>query len=57
MQTSLLFIPMAVAGFLINIVTGYALGFVSGYWLTLAGFLGSIVRTNSLLNPPSTYID
>jgi hypothetical protein len=42
-QTSLRFIPMALAGFLVNVVTGYVMGRVPGQILILIGLLGTVV--------------
>ena len=46
-ETSLHFIPMAVAGFSVNVITGYAMGRTSGHMLILLGLIGTVVRVNN----------
>ncbi|KZP30068.1 MFS general substrate transporter [Athelia psychrophila] len=43
LQTSLRFIPMALAGFSVNILTGYLMGMVRGQTLIVAGLCGTAV--------------
>ncbi|KAL0952985.1 hypothetical protein HGRIS_007196 [Hohenbuehelia grisea] len=42
-QTSLRFIPMALAGFSVNVITGYVVNRLPGQALILAGLFGSVV--------------
>ncbi|KAF4568600.1 hypothetical protein EYR40_009994 [Pleurotus pulmonarius] len=42
-QTSLRFIPMALAGFSVNLITGYVVNRLPGQGLILAGLVGSVV--------------
>ncbi|KIM81923.1 hypothetical protein PILCRDRAFT_820793 [Piloderma croceum F 1598] len=41
-ETSLHFIPMAVAGFSVNVITGYAMGRTPGHMLILLGLIGTV---------------
>jgi hypothetical protein len=45
-QTSLRFIPMAVSGFCINVVTGHVMGRVPSQTLILLGLSGTLVCYN-----------
>jgi len=39
--TSVRFIAMAASGFTINVITGYALGYMSGFWPVIVGLVAS----------------
>ncbi|KAJ6601340.1 major facilitator superfamily domain-containing protein [Mycena vulgaris] len=43
LETAVRFIPMTIAGVLVNLVTGYIMNRVSGQPLLLAGILGSVI--------------
>jgi hypothetical protein len=45
-QTSIRFIPMAMTGFSINVVTGYAMGRMPGQILILIGLSETVVCPN-----------
>jgi hypothetical protein len=45
-ETSLRFIPMAVAGFSVDVVAGYAMGRTPGQMLILLGLSGTVVCAN-----------
>jgi len=45
-ETSLHFIPMAVAGFSVDVVAGYAMGRTPGQVLILLGLSGTVVCAN-----------
>jgi hypothetical protein len=55
-QTSLRFIPLAMAGLFINVVIGYLMGRVSGQLLILAGLVASVVRADNFDDLVSIFI-
>ncbi|KAJ6455296.1 major facilitator superfamily domain-containing protein [Mycena vitilis] len=42
LQTALRFIPSTIAGFIVNVATGYTMSRIPGQYLILAGLLGSV---------------
>jgi hypothetical protein len=46
LETSLRFIPMAVAGFCVDVFAGYAMGRTPGQMLILLGLSGTVVCAN-----------
>lgn len=45
MHTALYFVPMTIAGFIVNLATGYAMSRFSGQYLILLGLVGSVVSS------------
>jgi hypothetical protein len=53
LQTSLRFIAMAMAGFCVNVVTGFVMGRVPGQMLILIGLSGTVVCAHNRFYPLS----